>query len=971
MKYRKSETQPVWNKTFFSLCQLKLGFILSRTSKTGTKNTSVVCFLNSVDDYFRKQLFRMSKLGIYSQHHTFKKYHRVSDFHSICDPQLYFCVKHDLDFSPCDEDTAQLTRPAAFVLDRAAGKLYAPPNFYLFSNQRVAFAVAISENTLFHINLTFTQFSYEYNLRCFTDFVNLETSDKDKNGHKTPEYVYCGRRPPWTVVYTFHNVFVYSVARRTSHFTLAYQVTNSGFISTFHDCQYLQCQENIKCKSFVLEQSKTIYYVQLIGEKLSVHIHFVHVVIRKFQKLQVTLKGYSNLQLYDGPSLENKRVQLNVSHTKLYTLSSFQAVLVTEQVSQIFIDLLIEYITKYQQPKISFKNNLEFNTSSPVNTLHFNVRCTGHNCIVFKRMYIKQPHNFSHNITIDYVHATRYQDNKGTFGGISVYLFDEKNSVEEVFCVSHNLSRDTNKLLSDRTSRYSVITNISTKYIIFVYHYYSIFTFVKGKINISRTYCNGIYIPIKPCGEHFTISINQRPICQSKKCETDQSIFYRPKNRCIVITLFTKTKATVEFAKRVVMRGRFFKQNFCKGLKNLMVFYDNNEVPRILHLEIYMLHFSFVTEANYILTDSTMTGEPDFHAKGRLSQNQTGPQIVFKRHCSAVPIENMSFTEQEYSSEIRIDNHFQSKKFHLKIRTAAMARKYDMLSFDKSIKALSNNGWGVLFIQFTNCHYPQTYLFPGITSSDNSSCSLEDNAAKWDAVSETHRRIILDLEWSVVKGKRSNLLAEVQTLNQKFERHISSFHLQSNLSQNEQNGFVRIMMNAVLKFEYVVPVGEVDVYFPVMALPRCDEIHYDNAYYCGMMGCCVFKISISSSLIAQMNKIHVYHPANTHRKVENKFGLIHPVCYQNICSLAFVSWNQARKMCVEKEMELPSVHSTQDMARIKEQVDQHDCLFSQPDLIYETMALYIGLNSEVGCCSSLFLASSTQQFKKLFPPTVA
>ncbi len=570
-------------KVYFSLVKLKLGVTLRMITlaqsfdnkfqslmellkiRTSWKeNIDLYCWHNPHD----LQYFKYTNVPSYFMEDTSWQDNRA--YYKNMDEQL----KDLVNFEPCKHpvqisDYNQEKKQMFFT------KICYPTNMQILPQDRQGFHLTVIENNLFQINLTFPVFQYSSHSWCFTDFLYIKHYARSNTKYNKPRYVFCGKKHPWTILYTSNAASLFTVAKLSSMFVLYYQVFDEGYFHHFHVCHYIQCHRSFAC---VDQLTPSISYrtTHALSHAMLNTVNFtfvVNIMIKKTSILQLSSSAF--VAVYDGPTIES--TWHSVSHEKWITLSSFQA---TVQM-QIFNWLTnTQNILSYK----SQKNSGCFKAQNPPHNVkvHFHTLCDILPCVQYHKYCIEQTTGYSFNITVDSV--TYFGPEEPVYvnkaGGVAVYFVDACDAEEEVLDISHNVSRHITDQNRGKQKQFSLISKASTVSVVLVYYYFSLYCFASAKISLSKSECVGHSVSIKFCNkEHILLYAKT----QMKKCPQPHEIHLR--KDCFVVSIDHDRK-------NVCLFKHFLKRRY-NSKEQWVILYVHTKVLGLTELEIQTHYFQY------------------------------------------------------------------------------------------------------------------------------------------------------------------------------------------------------------------------------------------------------------------------------------------------------------------------------------------------------------------------------------------
>ncbi len=981
-------------KFFFGIVKLKLGVALSELTTQ---------YPHNFREMFRA-LQQMTPQDYFELVCCKSNFHKIKYFSYKSVPEYYFVKpvgsfvrrptkptfsKHMLNlvtFHPCESKSYQTVQ--AFR-NATAMQLCFPFNEHHWPNdERRGIHLTISENSLFHMNLSFDDFVFKSHLWCYTDFVFIKHPDTNQS---SPRYVFCGKRFPWTVIYTAKRVAIWVVGRATSRFMLLYQIVDAGVWTSFHVCHFTHCQKNSGCSQDYESsiQFRTSVVVSFYFGKKQLYNVFT-IMTKKTAKLKIisVVEG----TFYDGPTVQSKKV---IFSKEAFIMSSFQATLVTKNANWFgknnnhntvsFISLnYAEMCNKYN------------NTVQSIH-LSFDTTCQHSNCVVYQRYCTEQSTDYSFDVTVN---SVKYYgpDEPGQiskYGGVAVYFVDKYHQEEEVHDINHNVSVNGTVVPRDRKNQYTVVSRLSTVIVVVVYYYYSQYSEVTAELVLSRTKCVGYFLPVKMCGawRFKNITVFQGITNMQKYGPTYSStgrnagVFLR--KNCLVLSMKRNLNS-------VMMFHKFYKR--AKGMhcfESDIHFEMRFAVPqaiREIQYEMYHLHYEIQVEADMFLVEVLEVNKHNNVKEGLWHYHRVGYGSFHDHyenypHCCQFKTRN-NFCKRTNANSHRMTFRANEKnRIHHKIRTISsrhtVPETFEIYTDEQDLE----NCWGTITMNFLSCNktlktnslVPLALVEPLLTTFcarlTNSEFRTKD-ARELSAFLIKHGFNVFLLEqpkeswlghfWHQHLGQKLAVMEQHAVLNINFNRSRNTLYLETNISKKSNNATIKYFVfdcrdsnfeSDTKSFEVELPFGFTDIFIPTLHMPFC-------FLPTGVMGnLCYFDLKVDRSLLDPMNTFHVHSPHidEVEHKRDIKYQHLHlrPQCVFefNNCSTEFLSWNEAFRLCKSKGLDLPSVFSSQDMITIKQQTDRVQCRFSLRNLIhyneilteiiYQTIGIYIGLNNKV------------------------
>ncbi len=959
-------------KVYFSVVKLKLGTILRvitldssfhnnflffvqslkmRTSWKGTLNHS--CNHNPHNLHY----FEYKNVPRYFMEHIEED---VGGIHSWQSWQYYRTLDEQLTdlvkFEPCRHS---VNRSQQDIRHLFFTKMCFPKRADFPSKDRQGFSLVLTENMLFQINLTFTVFQYTSHFWCFTDFLDIKHPTMFGTKTNTPRHVFCGTRHPWTILHTSNTVSVLTVAKSTSRFVLFYQVLDKGYLNYFHVCHYIQCQRSSGCVDNI-SPSFALRTTHILAHKMG-FVFIVNIMVEKTSNLQLSSTAF--LAVHDGPTIAS--AQLFAPNGKLITLSSFQA---TVEITSInWLKDTQNKTVSFTSQKYSLSHCLKAENSSHNFELHFNELCNITPCVQHQRYCIEQSLHFSYNISVNNVQYLGPEEpvyiNKA--GGIAVYFVDRCHSnQEEVLDISHNVSRHTGPTKA-KPNQFTLISRASTQYVVVVYYYFSIYSFVSARIYLSRTECIGRRVLIRSCSkEHIVV----HPLQGLNYCSHWVTTTIGTRKDCFVVSVDGDRRNVSVF--KYFLKRRYGSTLWWLYGREEFFWVDLHIVfgghgPTEMQLETYYFRPRITLNAQHFMLAEVHEGHlPDFLAI--VSPGFSGGRDNYKNTSKCCHLSsNMSCPEIEKRKHTADVRFTPAAKVHQTAKFIAEAADNDFVFFFTGRDEIEH-GWAVITVKKLTCSVLLSgrVLLPafvvGMALQTNCKQTLgrqlkEDSDLDKFLSRNGYKTVVSGFfrpkhggVWLDIFGRKVVFMSDALELNLPFDRGSNRVYLKSNLTKTIENGTVHFFLShSTPVFETKWSAKVLDMYVPTLTLPKC-HLHDEGDK-------CYFKFLISEDFLGQTSNFQVYAPETVSERGENNHLVLHQQCSSDICAGKFLSWNDANTHCKLKGMHLPSVHSTNDQRVMKHQTERHGCcqswhnitssgddLLPEIEFLYETAAIYIG-----------------------------
>ncbi len=944
-----------YTKVYFSVVKLKLGVTLRMITSGHSFVNNFQCFMQllkirtswrrNIDLYcwhnpHDLQFFKYTNVPTYFMEDTGNWENRA--YYKNIDEQ----IKDLVNFEPCKHSIQRCDHDQE-IKHIFFSKICHPTNAQILPQDRQGFHITLTENNLFQINLTFTVFQYDSHSWCFTDFLYIKHCTRSSTKNEKPRYVFCGKKHPWTILYTSNAVSLFTVAKLSSRFVLYYQVLDKGYFHHFHVCHYIQCHRSFAC---VDQLTPSISYrtTHILSHKILNtvdYIFIINIMINKTLILQLSSSAF--VAVYDGPTIES--IQHSVSHDKWITLSAFQATVQTQ---------VINWLTNTKNNVISYKSQKHSNCfkaqSPPHNVeLHFHALCDISPCVQYHRYCIEQPLGYSYNITVDSVIYFGPEEpvyiNKA--GGVAVYFVDACDAEEEVLDISHNVSRHTTDQNRGKQNQFILISKASTVSVVLVYYYFSLYCFASAKISLSKSECVGHHVSIKFCNKEHIFLYAKKHMTQ---CPQLNNIHLR--NDCLLVTIDNDRK-------NVPMFKHFLKRRY-NSKKQWVYLHIQTRVLGLTELEIETYHFQHRVHLygqHFMLADmheGNSSGVLAVTSHRFLDFTHNYKQI---RKCCHLSNKISCPEVDEIKHTVHVTSTTQTK-FHQTVKFIAEAMRNYFVFYTNRDDIL--HSWAVVTVKKLTCTVllNGTLLLPTflVESVLKTNCKLT-LARQFEVdldINQFLRRngyklVLFSSEspissgfgqWHPENGSKLVFMNDAMKLNLPFDRQSNRVYLQSNISKTGTVSY--FLSNSVPVFKSKWPAKVLDVYVPILTLPKC--------YQSSNMFKCYFKFMISQDLLSEAANFQVYVPEKQ-PEAKNIHLILHQQCRTETCAKNFFSWNDANIQCKSKGMHLPSIHSTNDQSIIKFQTERHGCyqswhnisssadnLVSEIEFLYETVGIYIG-----------------------------
>ena len=818
------------------------------------------------------------------------------------------------------------------------------PHPMLATTERQEFRFALLVHISFHLNISFLEFLYSSLLWYEADFLYIQPAKFSSK--KSAEHLFCGKRHPWTLIHTSNIATVWTVAKFSSTFKLQHQITDSQTMKSFHLCPNEVCARDSICGGHNEYKNKAILQTFVLFDKHPFKCSIYHLKVHKYQLL--LLKSEHDILVFDGPTTESAERQFEISADPQILLSSFQATIVLAVLS-----LQKEILSFFGKDKITtVKSNFERNTTFDV---VFGKHCPDNNFIMFDTLWLKQPEKLSFNLSVDYVQYFGPEDpaNPDIFGGIAV-VDKQVKQFESYELLSLSFMYDK----SSDFKQHIIVTEVSTEYLIVVCYYYSQYSLVKAKLSVSLTSCSGRYFPMQAtCSRKSYHIIDEPKPFFSFISRSGEYAILREGSQCVILVFKTK----VNTAKQVSLFEMTPKygSGCVKGslITNHIVLGTALNDLKELQIETHMIPYIIALQSSMVLYKSMFNDTSSFSSrteKFRLSNYKKNNPLVQDRSSCDVPFEPTSKSPFWKMFIVSNDN----RTNHDIMTSAGYHSSVNFYLYSKKPAVYLWHSWMTVFIQKLTCQsifYPATRLPPDVLWP----AWVHLCANAWRK-SHLERNTFANKTNICVSSYKTLLLEEeFFSLESKFGSGISSAYMQVNLTENDQNGTLKIQLNEkVPNLQFVLPAFYVEIVIPTFDYILCSLRSTEDDSFPMQ---CLFEVLISKPLLPHIETIHVVQKGLNRNKAVMKPHLVLTNLCENLTTeyfYQFVSWMEAQDECRSRGLYLPSVHSTKDMQILKEQIEMYQCNVSQHyqrnphkglqfSFLYEVIGIYVGLVWEV------------------------
>ena len=559
----------------FSVCKLKIGGSLSilvvhkKIESRGIKQA-----LQELTKYFLVQIFLMFRCPR-KRNNSFK----TNVYKSIPNHITFY---HDKNLPKVwiRESCQQMTKNTNnSIYNKFARTMCFSTGLSSFK-EREELVFLIQENKLFHLNLSFVVFNFTAHLWCFTDFVCVFLISNQNRKKQLSNYIFCGMKPPWTILHTKNFVKLWTVAKPGSKFEMVYRIMESTLVRIFYICDSVLCRDNFTdslCQSKVHSQVITMSHAMV--SKKEARLHVFHLTVQKMYFLQI--KCSSECFLYDSPMIGFHEIQMPFNATR--TMSSFQAIAAVKIEPSLVRNQrkIIHDIWYHSKPNFGVK--VAFGTKMSPN-VYFSKEDQSE--IVFDTRWLNQEPNYSFNITIKCFEYNGPEDplKPNLYGGIALITISETGEQDEFLQFPPRnpcLGNQSEKLRDDSVS---FTTSRNTKYVILTHYCYPPLSFVLSYVSLLKTLCSGVQLSLNYEFENLDLIFpNSTTAKQLPEGFNQMQIDVRPQSQCLVLHI----KRTVQ--KRPV--SLFHRTKF--NLKGIFVFYPDGSWIREIISNVYKINYYF------------------------------------------------------------------------------------------------------------------------------------------------------------------------------------------------------------------------------------------------------------------------------------------------------------------------------------------------------------------------------------------
>ena len=215
-------------------------------------------------------------------------------------------------------------------VNMSIGTFCIPMNF-IQHHTHMGANIKLAVDKRFHLSFSFTLFRLHGGPVCRKDLVHL----RNINLHEKASYLFCGYKDPWVLIYSYYAIGTHIVIKylNISIFSFMYQTKDADLYDNFIMCLSFDCKDPLSCMFIETLSRKNLqdpFEHIFRGNPLSSNILVTYRFIRKGrQKLiyRLFVKRYQNIlihkqtgyyaEIYDGPSIEQRKVIMKESQTVL------------------------------------------------------------------------------------------------------------------------------------------------------------------------------------------------------------------------------------------------------------------------------------------------------------------------------------------------------------------------------------------------------------------------------------------------------------------------------------------------------------------------------------------------------------------------------------------------------------------------------------------------------------------------------
>lgn len=915
---------------------------------------------------------------------TIKHLHKVIDEEII--PRLHFCErrKHNKTHS-------------------LAGVFCYP--FDLVSTGSIPFKFMIAQRKQYFLNLTFSH--YQTNL--FGEYVFLLPAEESLQ-QKFAKYRFCGQRHPWSVMYTDNKVILEINVTHPSSFKMFFQIFSSTLmLSQLNFCQLNDpCQQEFCSSQKSREESflpkdkirQTKVLLSSISKISNFYIYVLNIHVNQYNYLKIYSTNRNEIfAVHDGPTAQCKSVEWS---NFFYTLATFVATVIVHWNNT---------KTLLSASFVSVPHNRTNRTLSCEKQFVFDRLPTKNSEIVSDVIWLAQSQSFSYNVTLDFVSYTgpdKAAGQENFFGQISVYFLDKSGKDELVLGVSRNMSRHQQPYTQSR-SAYGIVSRLTTEFVIIVYYYHSLFSFIRGSMAVSPTPCVGHFSSTRSCLMLYLDETHSAP-------GMTLGIPLREHKKCLVMTILPTASY---FLHGVKCRWRSYSWT-----RHVIMFQD---LPaKAFQIEAHILGYRIQVASKILMMERHFLKNL-FSTSPKMNNSHMSESIKILNYSAIAnteflitAIRNLDFLFDKLSF---ISNHYGFKFDVLRLEYHDSYKYFDLCNFQKrpighedtnffkTRRSFEENvcvhrvsdGWITLSIQYLASHgefgnislfLPQPVVFAyifdhcaaeyNITDESNLLTFFHKEGFRYvDSMKEpipTNATKVAFYTQRTCEIKFKDIKPSIETLYIKYKKHFARYVPVT--IEFRTNLVTGLPINRIV--ERIVSHSETNLIIP--SLTRC-------RYCSGLNECGHIEVMLKVPPGYRIKDV-IEIENHTYSRIPNISLSSHNTLLPqwespSIGISNLLSWFEANTLCKSNGTDLPSVHSTLDMELIATQVkifeydivtkerkrskvERSDCpvvpshrrgklkgeeydFFYPPSFhFYQTIAIFIGLNSKVSTVVYLF-----------------
>ena len=787
----------------------------------------------------------------------------------------------------------------------------------LFSN------IQITTDIRFFLNLSFASFSLNKLYFCRLEFVQVQTIEYS---HNTRNYVFCGKRHPWTILHTKYTVQIQTLVRSPSNYSLLYQVFSSNNLNLFHLCHKDHCTGSYPCEQFskitsqIYKSIDYLYLSNILVTQKHLRTYIFNVLCAKYAILHVKVTNIlkTDFSIYDGPTIESHMVQKGTGSLKL---SSFQGTIVVTGIN------IMAQISSVILNSITLISKTLPNTYNQKLFLHGNDFTSS---IVHETIWLVQTNeSLSYNLTLDHVTYSGPEEVKNVihYGGIAVYLIDETYRYKEVLNVNYQISAN------DNSKRKTIISGLDTTYVVIVYYYYSLYSIVEAELYVSRTECVGYFEPITHCPGTGTVFYPQAkyPVREQKQC--------------LVISVYSF---------QIPLESVYTRKRDCIRSFGFIMYYKGSSILREMKFESFNFGYKLVIlNSDAVSLNSFMGSLPPRIWQGE-QKGEVAAEIPDSIQAFNKCNEENTILRKNLKKKLTVGNI--PWPVHYQFQTVSGLPGMDSFSLNSSY---SHDVWAILSLHFFQCDnrthsslfIPNWFFNSNFLQICNGANNLIDQVKKYRNTINYQKEAIYYDDKVSYTGNSS----------------FYGFYVTLNVPNRTDN--IRIILDYgfhfFFKMDFIVPVNNFHLVIPTSTIPRCfmQFVRLSKPYK--MIN--FFRLHLNGLKLNEEPFIQLEATGRGKNNIENiTFKHMHtklyslPKCSDDFgfykCFFSSISWNEANAICKSWGLELPSVHSTGDIERIIQQIEKKQCKESITSsnngqhayhVMHHVFGIYIGLNIKV------------------------